>query len=213
MLKQQLATLFYGVVIMAFANEQANAQDCRIVTIDSPQQAVLHCKTEDILKEELDLAREIGEKLFLALKPYFPAAGLAGPQIGISKSIFIYSFDRNPKNLEVVINPSFIPIGQEVVEGWEGCLSVITTTWKMAKVPRYEMIQVTYMNQNGEVIEKILKGFASKVFQHEFDHLQGIVNIHRTDAIIREFETKEEMENFMQAVKKEDAARYDAPSR
>ena len=181
------------------------------LTIDSPKQAILHCKTDDILIEELDLAREIGEKLFLALKPYFPAAGLAAPQIGISKSIFIYSFDRNPKNLEVVINPSFIPIGQEQVEGWEGCLSVITTTWKMAKVPRYEMIQVTYMNQNGEVIEKILKGFAAKVFQHEFDHLQGMINIHRPDAIIREFEAKEEMENFMQAVKKEDAARYDAP--
>ena len=41
----------------------------------------------------------------------FPAAGLAAPQIGIGKSVFIYSYDRDPKNLEVAINPSYIPIG------------------------------------------------------------------------------------------------------
>lgn len=211
MFKKQLLTFFYGVVIMALTNDQTFAQDCKIVTIDSPHPAVLHCKTDAIQKDELALAQDIGKKLFLALKPYFPAAGLAAPQIGISKSVFIYSYDRDPKNLEVVINPSFFPIDQEQIEGWEGCLSVITTTWKLAKVPRYKAIHATYMNQNGEMIEKTLDGFAAKVFQHEYDHLQGIVNIHRHDAIVQEFATEEEMNNFMQAVKKEDAARYYQP--
>ncbi len=212
MIKKWLTTIFYGVVIMAFTNDQALAQDYKIVTIDSPLQMVLHRKTDDIQKGELAFAQEVGEKLFLALKPYFPAAGLAAPQIGISKSVFIYSYDRDPKNLEVVINPKFIPIGQEQVVGWEGCLSVITTTWKMAKLPRYVAIRATYLNQNGEIVEKNLEGFAAKVFQHEYDHLQGIVNIDRHDAIVQEFATEEEMENFIQEVKKEDSARYNSPS-
>jgi len=59
------------------------------------------------------------------LKPYLPAAGLAAPQIGISKSVFIFSFDRGPKNLEAVVNPRFVPIEDTKVEGWEGCFSVM----------------------------------------------------------------------------------------
>lgn len=212
MLKHFPITFFLGVIIMSLTNDQAFAQDCKIVTIDSPKQNILNLKTEDIQEHELDFAREVGERLFLALKPYFPAAGLAAPQIGISKSIFIYSYDRDPKNLEIAINPSFIPLGEEKVEGWEGCLSVITTIWKLAKVPRYEKIHATYMNQNGEIVEKKLEGFAAKVFQHEYDHLQGIVNIDRHDSIVKEFATEEEMESFIQAVKKEDAARYKNPN-
>jgi peptide deformylase len=197
---------------MTSINDQIFSQDLNILTVDNPQRFILNMKTKDIQKNEFPLAREIGEKLFLALEPYFPAAGLAAPQIGISRSVFIYSYDRDPKNLEVVINPSFIPIGEEKAEGWEGCLSVMITTWKVAKVSRYEKIQAIYLNQNGERIQKNLEGFAAKVFQHEYDHLQGIVNIDRYDTIVKEFATKDELQAFMQAIKKEDAARYKNPN-
>lgn len=202
--------LILGIIFMTLKGSEAFA----IVTIDSKQKEVLHQLTQEIQEDELDLAKEIGEKLFLALKPYFPAAGLAAPQIGISKAVFIYSFDRDPKNLEVVINPIFSPISDEVVEGWEGCLSVILSDgiWKVAKIPRFEKIKVSYLNLNGEKIEKILEGFAAKVFQHEYDHLQGIENIDRSDAIVKSFDTKEELFHYMQAVKKEDATRYKKPN-
>jgi len=197
---------------MSLAKERVFSHDLKIVTVDSAEQSILSIKTENIQQTELLLAREIGEKLFLALEPYFPAAGLAAPQIKIGKSVFIYSYNRDPKNLEVVINPSFTPVGKEKTAGWEGCLSVITTTWKLAYVPRHEKIKVTYLNQAGEVVEKILEGFAAKAFQHEYDHLQGIVNIDRPDAIVKEFSTKDELHDFMQAVKKQDAARYKNPN-
>jgi peptide deformylase len=197
---------------MSFAIYPTCTHEVKIVTVDSPQQHILKVKTEDIQKNELSLAKEIGEKLFCALKPHFPAAGLAAPQIGISKSVFIFSFDRDPNNLELVINPWFTPISEEKVEGWEGCLSVISTTWKVAKLARYDKIRVNYLNQKGEDIEKLLDGFAAKVFQHECDHLQGIVNIHHPHAIVQEFASKEEMLSFMQAVKKEDATRYKNPN-
>jgi peptide deformylase len=185
----------------------------KIVTIGSPEEAVLKQKTEDIRKNEFPLARDIAEKLFQALTPYLPAAGLAAPQIGISKSIFIFSYDRDPKNLEVVINPSFTPLEQTKIEGWEGCFSVILSDgiWKLAKVPRYENIKATYFNLEGEKVEKNLRGFAAKVFQHEYDHLQGIENIERADAEVKSFDTKEELFLFMQNVKKEDSLHYKKP--
>lgn len=200
-------------VYMSFFNH-IFADNTQVVTIDSPLQHVLKTKTEQLQENELPLAKEIIDKLFFALKPYLPAAGLAAPQIGISKAVFIYSFDRDPNNLEGVINPSFSPVGDVKIEGWEGCFSVMLSnnTWKLAKIPRYETIKVQYLNIEGERIEKILEGFAAKVFQHEYDHLQGIENIEREDAVVMDFTTREEMLNFMKQVKEEDSLRYKRPN-
>lgn len=199
-------------VLMSFFNQNF-ADNVQIVTIDSPLQHILKAKTEQLQKNELPLAREIVDKLFLALKPYLPAAGLAAPQIGISKSVFIFSFDRDPSNLEGVINPSFTPVGDAKIEEWEGCFSVMLSnnSWKLAKIPRYETIKVQYLNVEGERIEKILKGFAAKVFQHEYDHLQGVENIDREDAVVMDFASREEMLDFMKQVKKDDSLRYKRP--
>lgn len=201
-----------GVILMSFF-KQGHSENIKIVTIDSPLQHVLKAKTEDIQTDELALAKEIANKLFSALRPYFPAAGLAAPQIGISKSVFIFSFDRDPNNLEVVINPYFTPIVVTKIEGWEGCFSAILSdgTCKIAKIPRHETIKVQYLNINGEKVEKLLEGFAAKVFQHEYDHLLGIENIDREDAVVADFTTREEMQHFMQQVKKEDSFRYKKP--
>ncbi len=184
-----------------------------IITIDIPQAQILKTKTEHILPHELLLAKEIADQLYQSLAPYFPAAGLAAPQIGISKSIFIYSYDRDPKNLEAVINPTFEPIGDEKVEGWEGCFSAILKTGacECAKIARYASIRVSYLTTQGEKIEKILEGFAAKVFQHEYDHLQGHVNICRQDAEVKRFQNQQEFIAFMQEVKRQDAAHYRKP--
>jgi peptide deformylase len=179
-----------------------------IVTIDGPLKEALKRKTIDLREDEFDLALEIVQKLFDSLEPYLPAAGLAAPQIGISKSVFIYSFDRDPKNLEAVINPHFEPVGHEKKEGWEACFSVILSKdiWKIANVPRYQTIRVSYLNRKKERVEKVLSGFAARVFQHECDHLQGVENIERKDAQIKSFSSKEDLLKFMQEIKKRDLA-------
>ncbi len=199
---------------MSFSQTSLFPQDLKIITVDSSEKQILIAPTEDFKESELLLAREIAEKLFLAIDPYLPAAGLAAPQIGLSRSIFIYSYDRDPKNLEVVINPNFMPMDDKICERWEGCFSVILSegTWVLAKIPRYEKIKAIYLNQEGERVEKVLEGFAAKVFQHEWDHLQGTVNIYRKDAITQQFSTREELFNFMQAVKKEDSRHYKNPA-
>lgn len=191
----------------------SKAHPIEIVTIDSPQAQILKTKTEDIREDEMVLAQEIADQLYHSLAPFFPAAGLAAPQIGISRSIFIFSYDRDPNNLEAVINPTFEPIGEEKVEGWEGCISAILKTgaYECAKIPRYATIRVSYLTIKGEKVEKILEGFAAKVFQHEYDHLQGYVNLCRQDAEVKTFQNKQEFIDFMQEVKKQDAARYLKP--
>ena len=194
-------TFLLGFFLMVFS--QVPAVD--ILTLGTPQAFVLTTKTEAIQKEEFLLAQQIADQLYHSLAPFFPAAGLAAPQIGIGKSIFIFSPDRDPNNLEVVINPSFEPLTQEKIEGWEGCLSGV---WQCAKIPRYASIHVSYLTLKGEKVDKDLHGFAAKVFQHEYDHLQGVVNVLRPDAEIKQFENRHDFTLFMQKVKKDDEARY-----
>ena len=207
----RIITLILGAFIV-LASNQSYPETLKIVTVNSSEQAVLRKVTDDLQSHETNLSKEIGEKLFFTLKPHFPAAGLAAPQIGISKSIFIFSYDRNPENLETVINPTIKPVGNNTVSGWECCFSVMLgNIWKLAKIPRYETIDVTYFTIEGKKVEKRLEGFAAKAFQHEYDHLQGITVIDHKDAIIKEFNTKDELLNFLKVVKEEDAKHYKKP--
>ena len=83
--------------------------------------------------------------------------------------------------------------------------------WKVAKVPRVEKIRATYLNLEGVRVEKTLEGFASKAFQHEYDHLQGFVNICREDATVKSFDTKEALLAYMDEVKRQDSVQYKKP--
>ncbi len=185
----------------------------KVININSPKSYLLRQKTTDIQENEFPLAQEIADQLLAALEPYFPAAGLAAPQIGLDRSIFIVSFDRDPKNLEAVINPTFSPLNEEKEHVWEGCISCMTDegVFKIAKVFRYKTIRVSYFNIKGEKIEKTLEGFAAKAFQHETDHLRGIINIEREGALVKSFETEESFRAFMTLIKKRDADSYKKP--
>jgi peptide deformylase len=143
-----------------------------------------------------------------ALQPRMPAAGLAAPQINISERVFIFSWNRAPEHLEAVINPSFEPLDEEISLGWEGCFSVPLT---LAHVPRHQNILATYTNRTGQQVKYILRGFAARVFQHESDHLDGLENIHRQDAQVKNFATLEELATFITEVKRGDAVNYIKP--
>lgn len=184
-----------------------------IITVQSPQNAVLRQQAEEISADEKSNAQKIANQLISSLTPFFPAAGLAAPQIGISKAVFIYSYDRKPEHLEVVINPQMHGVGDKMIEGWEGCFSTVCEGhWKLALVRRFETIEVSFLNLKGERVEKRLDGFAAKVFQHEYDHLQGVLALDRKEAVIKEFPTKEALEAFLAEVKKGDALRYNSPN-
>jgi peptide deformylase len=104
-------------------------------------------------------------------------AGLAAPQIGVDLQLVIFGFDRNDRYPDapavprtVLINPAIEPLGEEEVDGWEGCLSV---PGLRGVVPRWERIRYAGFDPQGKPIEREAEGFHARVVQHECDHLIG----------------------------------------
>ena len=106
-------------------------------------------------------------------------AGLAAPQIGVGLRVVIFGVKANPRypGVEevpdtVLINPVLTPLGEELEEGWEGCLSV---PGMRGFVPRYKALRYRGFDQFGKPIEREAADFHARVVQHEVDHLDGIL--------------------------------------
>ena len=110
-------------------------------------------------------------------------AGLAAPQVHVSTRLVIFSAPNQSQGDEKfpdtdfapiteIINPEWSPLSDEVVLGWEGCLSVPGLT---GAVPRFNRISYRGYTPQGGLIEREATGFHARVFQHEFDHLDGIL--------------------------------------
>jgi len=120
--------------------------------------------------------RELIADMFETMK-HANGAGLAAPQIGVDLQLVIYGYDSNPRYPEappvprtVLINPVITPLGDEEVDGWEGCLSV---PGLRGVVPRWERIRYTGVDELGRPIDREADGFHARVVQHECDHLIG----------------------------------------
>ena len=106
-------------------------------------------------------------------------AGLAAPQIGVGLQVVIFGVERNPRYPDaeevphtVLVNPVLMPIGKEIEEGWEGCLSV---PGMRGLVPRYRQLRYQGFDAYGEPIDRSVSDFHARVVQHECDHLAGIL--------------------------------------
>ena len=106
-------------------------------------------------------------------------AGLAAPQIGVSKQVVIFGVGNNPRYPQaeevpytVLVNPVLEPVSSEMEEGWEGCLSV---PGMRGLVPRYTQLRYRGYDQFGKPIDRTVGGFHARVVQHEVDHLLGIL--------------------------------------
>ncbi len=108
--------------------------------------------------------------------------GLAAPQVGIGAQLFVYGVaadERSPGAeipLQVVVNPMLTPQGGEMVEDWEGCLSIPDLR---GLVPRHPAVRVRGLDRRGEPIDTVVKGFEARIVQHEHDHLNGVVFLDR----------------------------------
>lgn len=104
-------------------------------------------------------------------------AGLAAPQIGVDLQLVIFGFQSNVRYPEappvpptVLCNPVIEPLSGELVEGWEGCLSV---PGLRGVVPRHARIRYRGFDAQGRPLEREADGFHARVVQHECDHLIG----------------------------------------
>lgn len=111
-------------------------------------------------------------------------AGIAAPQIGVSLQVVIFGVghektEKNPRYPDaesvpftVLINPTLTAIGEDMEEGWEGCLSV---PGMRGLVPRLKNLRYQGFDQYGNPIDRTVGGFHARVVQHETDHLFGVL--------------------------------------
>jgi peptide deformylase len=106
--------------------------------------------------------------------------GIAAPQVGVGRRvILVQRLDIEPdKPVRAYINPRITRFGEETVVEWEGCLSVPAG---FGKVKRSVSIDVSYDREDGSRVKETVEGFTSRIFQHEIDHLDGILFIDRKE--------------------------------
>ena len=78
-----------------------------------------------------------------------------------------------------MLNPRIVARSDEMVKGWEGCLSIPAVR---GLVPRYRAIAVEYTSRDGNLLRLELTDFVARIFQHEYDHLDGIVFLDRVES-------------------------------
>lgn len=95
--------------------------------------------------------------------------GLASTQVGLDESFFVA---KNGEGFAAFINPEILSTGKRIKTYFEGCLS-IPNIW--GEVDRFLTIKVSYQDQNGQKKSETLKGILAWIFQHEIDHLNGLL--------------------------------------
>jgi len=146
-----------------------------------------------ILRQQAQLVDNVRDeriqKLIDALRVTAAASngvGIAAPQVSESYRLFIVASRPNARypnapTMEptAMINPRIIARSSEVVKGWEGCLSIPGIR---GLVPRSQTIEVEYTSRDGQLHRQELTDFVARIFQHEYDHLDGIVFLDRVES-------------------------------
>jgi len=145
-----------------------------IVVVPDP---VLRRKAQKVRTFDADLQRLIDD--MVETMRAAPGVGLAAPQVGVSQRVIVVEYgeddeeDENaPKRLYVVVNPEIVEASEETEMGVEGCLSI---PGLVGEVERSRRIVVKGQNRRGQPIKLKLQGWVARIFQHEIDHLDGIL--------------------------------------
>lgn len=141
------------------------------------ENSILRTKSTEVDKVDDDL-RLILDRMMKVMEKA-NGIGLAANQIGIDKRFFV--LDVEGRKLKI-INPEILEFGDELIEFEEGCLSIPGV---YRNVTRPEKIRVKYMDENNEVHEELLGGLISRAFQHELDHLDGVLFIDKISPLSR----------------------------
>lgn len=116
----------------------------------------------------------LAQRMLLTVQdPAHAGVGIAAPQVGINrKAIWVQRFDKTGEPFEFYINPTITWRSQLMRQGAEGCLSIPD---RKETIKRSYAIQIQYQNKKGQLITEIVEGFTAVIFQHEIDHLEGIL--------------------------------------
>ena len=116
-----------------------------------------------------------------------PGVGLAAPQVGVSQRLIVveYGDDEDesvPKKLYVVLNPEIVAASEEMVDGVEACLSIPQVA---GNVTRHQKVTVKGLNRYGKPLKIKLEDWTARIFQHEIDHLDGVLYTDRATKVWR----------------------------
>jgi len=148
----------------------------KIVTLPDP---VLKRKAHTVNKFDKDLHALVDDMVETMRDA--PGVGLAAPQIGLSERIIVIEYFERPEDEEVeeapkkvwaVINPEIVKASEEMLMGVEGCLSI---PGLVGEVERHMEVQVKGLNRHGKPMKLKAKGWLARIFQHEIDHLNGVL--------------------------------------
>jgi peptide deformylase len=174
-----------------------------IVTLPEP---VLHRKARPVKKFDPTLQTLIDDMIDTMRDA--PGVGLAAPQVGISERLIVVEYAEQPEEKEgeeendsvvqnhkevkpklyVMINPEIVKTSEESVMGVEGCLSI---PGLVGEVERFGEIQIKGLNRHGQPMKVKAKGWLARIFQHEIDHINGVVFTQRATKVWKP-ETEEE---------------------
>ncbi len=150
-----------------------------IVTVPDP---VLRRKAQKVTKFD-DKLQTLVDDMVETMREA-PGVGLAAPQIGVLEQIIVVEYfekeedeerddaEAAPKRLYVVINPEITRASTETVTGAEGCLSI---PGYLGEVERFEAVTIKGQNRRGQPVTLKLKDWTARIFQHEIDHLNGVL--------------------------------------
>jgi peptide deformylase len=157
-----------------------------ILSFDHP---VLRQKARKVTRVDTSIVRlldDLTETMYAA-----PGAGLAANQIGVALRVFVVKGDEN--QTYGLVNPVLVK-GEGSQTGYEGCLSF--PGW-VGEVERYETVVVKGLNRRGKEVRIKASGFTARAFQHELDHLDGVLFTDRLTSLdtlrrVEELEAEQE---------------------
>jgi len=160
----------------AIINLADNSTPMRVWKISSTSDSLLLRKAAEPVKlEKQDPVLDLFiDRLFATVRDSMSlGVGIAAPQVGILKQIiWVQRFDKEELPFEVYINPTIVTYSDEQREGTEGCLSIPN---RKEKCLRSKWIELAYNKQDGTRHQERIEDFTAVIFQHEIDHLNGIL--------------------------------------
>ena len=160
-------------------------------TIVTPTDPVLRTRASRVRSIDSGLQRLIDDMIETMRAE--PGVGLAAPQVGDGRRVIVVEYpedddppdsaqESKPPKLYALVNPEIARHSQETVTGNEACLSL---PGYGGEVDRFEAVTIKGLNRHGDPVRIRAKGWLARIFQHEIDHLEGILYIDRATRVWR----------------------------
>jgi peptide deformylase len=157
--------------------------------IIGPNNPLLRRKARVVANPNTPAVQQLIEDMIATMRDA-PGVGLAAPQVAVGQRIVVVEFGEAPegapddfepeKKLYVFVNPEIVARSDEMEDGAEGCLSL---PGYAGNVMRHKAVTVKALNRKGKPIKVKARGWLARIFQHEIDHLDGVLFIDRASKV------------------------------